>query len=77
MKTLLLGALAVAAAVVVPGISFAATFAYVNQDGEVMTTEAATASQALVSAPSIDEHSGVMLITSTSDAVVGDEVPGV
>jgi hypothetical protein len=42
MKTLLLGALALAAAVAVPGVSFAQTFAYVNQAGEVMTYEATT-----------------------------------
>ncbi|MEK7510774.1 MAG: hypothetical protein AAB582_00870 [Patescibacteria group bacterium] len=77
MKKLLLGAVAAAAAIVVPGISFAATFAYVNQSGEVMTTESPSAMQALTTAPGIDEHSGVMLITTTSDEVVGDDVPGV
>ena len=78
MKTLLLGALAVAAAVVVPGISFAATYAYVNQQGEVMTMDAATATQALSTAPGIDEHSGVMLVDGADDQqVVGDDVPGV
>ena len=78
MKTLLLGAIAAAAAVIVPGISMAATFAYVNQQGEVMTVESATPMQALVSAPGIDEHSGVLLVDDASDAgVVGDDVPGV
>ncbi|HYF29072.1 MAG TPA: hypothetical protein VEA36_01745 [Candidatus Paceibacterota bacterium] len=78
MKMLFLGALALAAAVVVPGVSFAQTFAYVNQDGEVMTYEAATAMQALVAAPAIDEHSGVLLVDGADDQqLVGDEVPGV
>lgn len=76
MNKLLLGAVAAAAAVVVPGISFAQTFAYVNQSGEVMTMEADTAMQALTTAPMIHERSGVMIITSTSDEVVGDDVPG-
>lgn len=76
-KTLLLGVMAAAAAVVVPGISLAATFAYVNQAGEVMTTEADTAMQALTTAPSIDEHSGVLLLQPTDSGLVGDDVPGV
>lgn len=77
MKTLLLGALALAATVAVPGISLAATYAYVNQSGEVMTTDAASANQAIMTAPNIGVHSGVMLIDSTSDPVVGDHVGGV
>lgn len=78
MKTLLLGALALASAVAVPAISFAATYAYVNQAGEVMTTEAATPNAAIMTAPGIDEHSGVMLMDSADDAgVVGDKVQGV
>lgn len=76
-KTLLLGILAAAAAVVVPGISFAQTYAYVNQAGEVMTTEADTPMQALTTAPSIDEHSGVLHLTTTDEDLVGDDVPGV
>lgn len=78
MKTLLLGALAALATVAVPGISFAQTYAYVNQSGEVMTTEADTALQAIANAPMIDEHSGVLFIDSTEDSsLVGDDVPGV
>jgi hypothetical protein len=77
MKTLLLGALALSAAVVLPGASLAAMYAYVNTSGEVMTTEAATPSAAIMSAPGIGVHSGVLLIESTNDAVVGDSVSGV
>ncbi len=77
MKTLLLGALALAAVVVVPGVSLAATYAYVNQAGEVMTTEAATPNEAITTAPNIGVHSGVMLLQSSSDPVVGDSVSGV
>lgn len=39
--------------------------------------EAANANQALTTAPNIGTHSGVMLIDSTSDPVVGDTVAGV
>ncbi len=77
MKKLLLGAFALAAVVAIPGVSLAATYAYVNTAGEVMTTEAATANSALSTAPGISMHSGVMLIEVTSDEVVGDSVGGV
>ena len=77
MKTLLLGAFALAAVVSVPGLTLAQTFAYVNQGGEVMTMEAATANDALMTAPNIHARSGVMLIDTTSDPVVGDNVSGV
>jgi len=77
MKTLLLSAIALAATVAAPAVSFAQTFAYVNQSGEVMTTEAATPNEAIATAPNIGVHSGVMLLESTSDPIVGDSVPGV
>lgn len=77
MKKLLLGAFALAAVVAVPGVSLAATYAYVNTAGEVMTTESATANGALTTAPGISLHSGVMLIEVTSDPVLGDSVGGV
>ena len=78
MKTLLLGAFALAAAVAIPGVSFAQTYAYVNQAGEVMTHDADTAMQAISTAPGIHMHSGVLLIDSTSDSeIVGDDVSGV
>lgn len=74
MKKLLLGSLALAAVVAVPGVSLAATYAYVNTAGEVMTMEAPNSSTALSTAPGIHVHSGVMLIESTNDPVVGDSV---
>lgn len=77
MKSLLLSAVAMAAVVAAPGVSLAATYAYVNQSGEVMTTDAANANQAITTAPNIGTHSGVMLIDSASDPVVGDSVAGV
>lgn len=77
MKKLLLGAFALAAAIAVPGTTLAATYAYVNVAGEVMTTEAATPNAAIMTAPNISLHSGVMLIDNSSDGVVGDKVGGV
>lgn len=77
MNKLFLGALALAAVVAVPGVSLAATYAYVNTAGEVMTTEASTPNQAITTAPGIAARSGVMLIEVTSDPVVGDSVGGV
>ncbi len=77
MKTLLLSALALAATVVAPGISLAATYAYVNTTGDVQTIDAATPNQAITTAPNIAVHSGVILINNLSDPVVGDHVGGV
>jgi hypothetical protein len=78
MNKLYLGAFAIAAAMAAPLTSFAATYAYVNQQGEVMTTESATANQAIMTAPNIDEHSGVLLLDGSDDMeIVGDDVSGV
>ena len=74
MKKLLLGSLALAAVIAVPGVSLAATYAYVNTAGEVMTMEASNSSTAISTAPGIHPRSGVMLIESTADPVVGDDV---
>lgn len=61
----------------VPALSMAATYAYVNTTGEVMTMEAATAAQALLTAPNLHVHSGVMLIDDSADnELKGDQVPG-
>jgi hypothetical protein len=76
MKKYLLGMLALAMAAA-PATMLAATYAYVNQAGEVRTVEAASAQAALTTAPNIDEHSGVMLIDSASNGIVGDQVSGV
>lgn len=77
MKTLMLSALALVAVVAVPAGAFAATYAYVDQAGDVRTVEAATPQAALTTAPSIDEHSGVMLLANPNDDIVGDDVAGV
>lgn len=76
MKTLILGALALAAVVAVPGVSLAATYAYVNMGGEVMTVEASTPEQAIMTAPGISTHSGVMTVTADDANVIGDRVSG-
>ncbi|HEX5774843.1 MAG TPA: hypothetical protein VFY28_02690 [Candidatus Paceibacterota bacterium] len=76
MKMLLLGAMALSAAIAVPGVSLAATFAYVNTAGEVMTVEAATPNAAILTAPGIHPRSGVLLIDGTDDSqLIGDDVP--
>lgn len=68
-------ALAVLAGVSVPTASYAQMFAYVNRDGEVMTVDRDTPEEALMAAPDIDEHSGVLMINSSADAeIVGDQV---
>lgn len=78
MKKYLLGTLALLAIVAVPGASaFADMFAYVNTDGEVRTVDAADANTALMTAPSIHMHSGVIEIDSASDSIVGEDVSGI
>lgn len=77
MKTAFIGALALAAVVAVPGFTFAATYAYVNTAGEVMTMEAATPNDAIMTAPSIAPTSGVILMDGDDMNMVGDSVSGV
>lgn len=79
MKKYLLGTLALAAlfAIAAPASSYAALFAYVNQDGEIRTVEAADPNTAIMTAPSIHMNSGVLLLNSSSDPIIGDDVSGV
>ncbi len=62
-----MAAVAVAA---VPALGLAATFAYVNAQGEVRSVTADTAAIALRTAPNIDPHSGVLLLDSPEDNMV-------
>lgn len=77
MKTLskFLVAMLIAAAAIVPGLTFAAMYAYVNTAGEVRTMEASNPDQAIMTAPGIHRNSGVLLLDDASDTqVVGDQV---
>ncbi len=61
-----------------PALSYAATYAYVNSAGNVSTVIANDPNTALMTAPGISTHSGVMLLDSTDDTeVIGDGVNGV
>ncbi len=62
------------AAVAFPSVSFAASYAYVDQAGDVRIVEAANPNTALMTAPNIDEHSGVMLLVNPTDPITGDHV---
>ncbi len=70
----LLGISALGALIALPTASFAQTFAYVNTSGEVASVEAATATAAIATAPNIDPHSGVMLLTDSNDSILGDSI---
>lgn len=60
------------------GSALAATYAYVNMEGIVMTHEASDPMTAIDTAPNRSTHSGVMLVSDSSDRIlVGDEVDGV
>ncbi len=59
-------------------VSLAATYAYVNTEGIVMTHEASDPMTAIETAPNRTLHSGVMLVSDADDRIlVGDEVDGV
>lgn len=70
--------LAAALIAVLPSLSYASTFAFVNHLGNVSTVTADTSGVALMTAVNIDEHSGVILLLNTQDyGIVGDHTPGV
>jgi hypothetical protein len=60
-----------------PVFASAATYAYVDQAGEVKTVVANDPYAAMATAFNIDEHSGVMLIVNPADGIIGDHVPSV
>ncbi len=59
--------LAIAAVFVLPQISLAASYAYVNTMGNVSMVVASDANTAIATAPNRDFHSGVLLLVSSSD----------
>lgn len=60
-----------------PGLTYAATYAYVNQSGNVSTVTASEPMAAIRTAPGISLHSGVLLLSSQADnEIVGDSVSG-
>jgi hypothetical protein len=61
------GVLAMAA----PSLAHAATYAYVNTSEEVSTVTADNWMDAIATAPNIDPHSGVLLLTSQNSTIVG------
>lgn len=72
MNKFFLASLVLAAVVAVPSLSLAATYAYVNTAGEVMTVESADWQTAIRTAPSIHPRSGVMLIENDEDREILD-----
>ena len=73
MKTLIIAA---ALFFMAPALSFAATYAFVNTNGEVMSMEASSSTEALNTAPNLHVHSGVMLVGSDDSGIIGDDVSG-
>lgn len=67
----------VISALALPALASAQMYAYVNQQGEVRTVEATTWESAIQTAPSIHPRSGVIIITSPSDDIVGNDVSGI
>jgi hypothetical protein len=57
-------ALVALALFVLPVVSLANTYQYADTAGRLQTVEANSSTEALVKAPNIGSHSGVMLLTS-------------
>jgi len=76
MNKLMIGAFALAALVAAPVATMAADYAYVNTNGEVSMVSAVDANTALMTAPKLHVHSGVMLLGS-DNSIVGDDVNGI
>ena len=70
----LLGISALGAVLAVPAFTYAAPYAFVNASGEVNMVEAASAQQALTTAPNIHMRSGVMLLQSENDGILNDSI---
>jgi hypothetical protein len=70
MKKYLLGMLAVAAIAAPTASALAATYAYVNTQGEVRTVEAGDPNTAINTAPGIHMRSGVILLDGNNAALV-------
>lgn len=58
----------------IPAHAQAATYAFVNNSGEVSIVAASSPTEALATAFNISVHSGVMLLQSQLDAIVGFRV---
>jgi hypothetical protein len=69
--------LALLGALIMPQPTHAATFAYVDVVGIVRSMVATDWQTAIATAPSRAARSGVMLLQSASDALVGDDVDGI
>ena len=70
-------AVATLALIAFPAFSQAASYAYVNQTGEVSMVIANDPMTAIAIAPNRALRSGVILLTSLSSGLVGDNVSGI
>ncbi len=61
-------------AIALPSLAHAATYAYVDQAMEVKTVVANDWMTALATAFNINVHSGVLLLTSQNDTIVGTSI---
>lgn len=66
-----------AALALAPAFASAATYAYVNMNGEVQPVVAANWQAAIASAPNIHPRSGVILIDGNDSDLLDDNVGGV
>jgi hypothetical protein len=61
-------------AMTTPAFAHAATYAFVNTSQEVSIVTADTWMAALTNALNIDEHSGVLLLTTQNSGIVGKKI---
>lgn len=70
MKNTLLALIIIGVIIALPTTTFAATFQYVDTNGNLATVTADNAAQALL-VPNLGLHSGVMLVTGVTTVVPG------
>lgn len=69
MKKILLGIGTLAATLAMPAAALAATYQYVNVNGQLVTETAPDEATALTQPTDIAAHSGVILIEDSSDTI--------
>ncbi len=74
MKQVILGVLVAAGILSIPALGLAATYQYVNVNGEISDVEANSAAEAMSKPIDIAARSGVMLVDDSTDLPESTEV---
>lgn len=71
-KTQIISSFVALSLLILPAVSLANTYQYVNTTGNLQNVQAADATTALATAPNLAVHSGVMQITAGTPVVNGE-----